>query len=215
MRVLLADDHNLFREGLKLIFDKLDPGTRVVEAATYEGAVQVAGAEGPFDLVLLDLKMPGMRGIAGVAAFLEVFPDLPVAILSGAFERDDVLAAIDAGARGFLPKTLTSEGMLSALRLVLSGETYVPSLVYFGRTPARDPLPDGAPAETAKVRQLTAREREILVLLVAGNSNKGIGNQLDITEPTVRSHLKNIYRKLGVKNRAHAVGMALRSGLVA
>lgn len=215
VKVLLVDDHNLVREGIKLIFAKLDPQIEVVEGATYDDAVAAVAVDSEFDLVLLDLLMPGMDGLEGLQDFRRRHPELPVAILSGAFRREDVFAALERGAIGFLPKTLTADAMLSALKLMLTGEAYLPSMVYFDAPGEAMPPPPSARADAAMtLAKLTQRERDILMLLVSGNTNKEIANELSLREPTVRSHLKNIFRKMGVKNRAHAVGLALRSGMV-
>jgi two-component system, NarL family, nitrate/nitrite response regulator NarL len=210
MKVLLADDHVLVREGMKLLFEKLDPGAEVLEAQSYEQTVAVAREASALDLILLDLKMPGMQGVDSLVALREEISGVPVVILSGAFDRQDVLAALDQGAAGFIPKTLGSEAMFHAINLVLSGEKFVPSLVYFE---------DGGDGDGADAGEndslfttLTSREREVLELLIQGNSNNQMADSLGLQEVTVRARLTGVFRKLGVKNRTQAVGLAMRKG---
>ena len=212
MKVLLADDHVLVREGMKLLFEKLDPGAEVLEAQSYEQAVAVAREAVALDLILLDLKMPGMHGVDSLVALREEISGVPVVILSGAFDRQDVLAALDQGAAGFIPKTLGSEAMFHAINLVLSGETFVPSLVYFqnGGDTGGD-----AGGEDSVFATLTSREREVLALLIQGNSNSQMAGSLGLQEVTVRARLTGVFRKLGVKNRTQAVGLAMRKGFTA
>ncbi len=212
MKVLLADDHVLVREGMKLLFEKLDPGVEVLQAQSFEQTVAVARQTTALDLILLDLKMPGMRGVDSLVALRKEVGDVPVVILSGAFDRRDVLAALDHGAAGFIPKTLGSEAMFHAINLVLSGEKFVPSLVYF--QDGGDGSADGAGADDSLFATLTSREREVLGLLIQGNSNSQMANCLGLQEVTVRARLTGVFRKLGVKNRTQAVGLAMRKGFI-
>jgi len=213
MKVLLADDHVLVREGMKLLFEKLDPGIEVVEAESFEQAVTLAEQEPDLDLVLLDLRMPDMHGVESLAGIREAAGSVPVVILSGAFDRCDVLAALDNGAAGFIPKTLGSEAMFHAINLVLSGEKYVPSLVYFhGDDEPAETGGSGGGADGTVFADLTMREKEVLRLLVEGHSNSQIAERLNLQEVSVRARLTSVFKKLGVKNRTQAVGLAIRSG---
>ena len=207
MDIVLADDHNLVREGLKPFLERLGESVSVIEAADVAGAL--AGIAGARDLrlIVLDLMMPGMDGFAGLDAVRQAAPGVPVVILSGHVTRSDVLAAIAAGAAGYIPKTISGTALVSALRLVLAGERYLPSAVLAG-TDEEEAEAD-APSVFAA---LSEREREVLRHLMNGMTNKEIARQLSLQEITVKVHVRNIYRKIGATNRAQAVKIAMESG---
>jgi DNA-binding NarL/FixJ family response regulator len=207
MDILLADDHNLVREGLKPFLERLADDVTVIEAATLDEALDAARLAPSLGLIILDLMMPGMDGLAGLKTIQAEFPDIPTVILSGHVSRADVMAAVDAGAAGYIPKTISGTALISALRLVLDGDTYLPTAVLNDNGPAQ------APAESASVfESLSAREREVLGHLVEGQTNKEIARALDLQEITVKVHVRNVYRKIGAANRAQAVKIALESG---
>ncbi len=208
MQILIADDHDLVRDGLKPILMKLGPEVSILECANFPDALELVSRNSDIDLVVLDLRMPGMDGTNGIAVFRQHHANTRVMIMSGYYRRRDVVDALRHGAVGFIPKTLGSEAMLNAFRLVLAGEKFIPA----------DLLPaDGDRTEIqaadATINQLTARERDVLGKLLEGLPNKGIARQLDIQEVTVKLHLRNVYRKLGASNRAHAVKIAIGLGL--
>lgn len=206
MDILLADDHNLVREGLKPFLEKLVDSAQVIEAADMESALAAAEQADDLGLIILDLMMPGMNGLRGLERVRRDFPDVPVVILSGHIDRADVLAAIDAGAAGYIPKTVSGAALVSALRLVLDGERYLPSVVLDN---ADDSAAKTAPSIFAG---LSPREREVLAHLTNGLTNKEIARQLDLQEITVKVHVRNVYRKIGAGNRAQAVKIAMESG---
>jgi len=213
MKILLADDHDLVRETLRFFLEKIDSEVSVTEARTFAEALEAAEHMSPLDLVILDLKMPGMNRFAGLKLMRQRFPNVPTVIISGFVGRDDVMEAIQNGAAGVIPKTLGSKAMLGALRLVLAGETYVPSMVT--REGADADADDGTLAtesDEGPIQGLTEREREVLKLLVAGLTNKEIGKRLGIQEVTVKLHLRGIFRKFQVTNRTQALRIAIQSG---
>ena len=215
MKVLLADDHRLVREGLKLLISRLGDDVDILEAEDFGQALSLAeGAEG-LDLIILDLSMPGMNGLAGLERMCGVRPDVPVVILSGTFERKLVLDALMRGAHGYIPKTLGGKAMLSALQLVVAGEKFVPSIilddVHAGQSGGD--CPSGAPVPLDNpIHKLTRRERDVLSLLAEGHPNKEIARRLELQEVTVKVHLKGVFRKLGATNRTHAVRIAFELG---
>jgi two-component system nitrate/nitrite response regulator NarL len=206
MRILLADDHDLIRDTIEEFLKRLDQDLHVLHAATLPQALDLIRKADALDLVLLDLKMPGMNGLAGMKSVQAARAGVPIVILSGETNPDIIRNALQAGAAGFLPKTMRGTAMLSALRLILAGERYVPDILVGGQ-PASEAAGAG-PAPTS----LTPREREVMGLLVQGLSNKEIGHRLGIEVVTVALHLRSIYRKLGVASRTQAVRLALEQG---
>lgn len=211
MRILVADDHKLVRDGLRPFLRELDSEAEIIDAATLDEAIAVIDGGGPRpDLVLLDLMMPGMTGLDGLTRIKTLAPEILVVIVSGYSSRDHVQAAVQAGAAGFIPKTVGGTAMVNALRLVLSGETYLPSSSFFesSETPP-PPRPGTAPPPFDR---LSRREGEILAQLIEGRTNKEIAQALNLQEITIKVHLRNVYRKIGAANRAQAVRIALQSG---
>ncbi|MBF0324400.1 MAG: response regulator transcription factor [Alphaproteobacteria bacterium] len=217
MQILVADDHKLVRDGLKPFLHELDPTAEILDAATLDEALTAAATAEHLGLILLDLIMPGMDGLKGIERVKTKYPSVPVVVVSGFSTRDHVVAAVQAGASGFIPKTVSGAAMVNALRLVLSGEKYLPSSTFFetpgglnGMPPSPNFCrPNGVPAPFDK---LSKREAEILLLLVEGRTNKEIAIALDLQEITIKVHLRNVYRKIGAANRAQAVRIAMSSG---
>ena len=205
LNILLADDHALVRDGLKPFLCELDPDTTVLDAANLDEAVKIAKASDELTLILLDLKMPGMNGSRGIELLHRIRPTVPVVILSGHVEREDVLAAVRAGASGYIPKTVSGPALVNALRLVLTGESYLPSSILLDS--AAVPPTNASPLST-----LSPREQEILGFLIEGQTNKEIARRLDLQEITIKIHLRTASRKIGAVNRAQAVRIAMSAG---
>ncbi len=204
MRCLLADDHDMFTDMFKSYLEAKLPVSVVVTVPSLSKALEAA-AEQDFDLVLLDLRMPGMRLPDGIKKMREIQQGVPVAVISGTANVADGLAAMQAGAAGFLPKTLSGEELVAATARLLEGEQFIPSNMP-GAIPSESG-PSGGLDERPK--QLTRRELAVLQELCAGKQNKEIGRALGIAEQTVKIHLQGIFRKLGAKNRADAVRIAM------
>jgi DNA-binding NarL/FixJ family response regulator len=199
MRALIADDHELFRTGLRhLLVDALG-ATDVREAETLDQAIEILTDEGAGDLILVDLRMPGMSGAEALSALRDGFPDAKVAVVSAWEERAEIIAALSAGVHGYIPKSLSSNEIAAAIRAVLDGQIFVPAAL--GRREPNAP-PPAAPTGSDK---LTARQREVLHELLKGRASKEIARSLDIAEGTVKIHLAAIYRALGVRTRAEAI----------
>lgn len=157
-----------------------------------------------YDLIMLDLRMPGMNGLMGAQKMIELCPETPVMILSGQTSASDVQAALKVGARGFVPKTLAGRSLINAIRLVASGETYVPTGLL---TTRRERTAPGLAVP------LTEREAEVLAELRRGHSNKEIARALNIAETTVKLHLRSISEKLTARNRTDIVVRAIETGI--
>jgi DNA-binding NarL/FixJ family response regulator len=208
MKILLADDHTLFREAMLHPLRQLEADAEIFQAGTATQALTIAQAHTDLDLVLLDLNMPGMDGLTAVMTFRDRFPDLPLVVLSANEEHDNIQAVLDAGAMGFVPKSSSTQVMLGALRLVLSGGPYIPPMLLQRAQYSIEPTAK-APARTiptaAAMDDLTPRQFEVLEALAEGLSNKLIGRKLDLSEGTVKVHLAAIFRALDAKNRTDVV----------
>lgn len=235
MRVLIADDHELFRDGLRLVLADLQEDLDVLEAASYEEALSRLAEEAPVDLVLLDLIMPDMHWTEGLPALKARLGEVPVVILSASEDRALVVETVQQGAAGFIPKTSSSRVMIGALKLVISGGIYLPPALVGDPAPVPPPEGSGQPAlaiegETGAVApprpvipeppaqdsvpaHLTPRQREVLALLGQGKSNKEIARALNLSEGTVKLHVTAILKALKVSNRTGAVVAAARLGL--
>lgn len=213
MRILLADDHAMVRDGLVPFLERLQPGASVIEAGSFPEAQNAVRSNPDLGLAILDLYMPGMNGLAGLTALREEFPGLPIVILSGSTKPEDALQAIEHGACGFVPKTMRGETILGVLRLVLSGEKYIPPFLFDYRDSQPQPAPQPSAAPGSPLGQLTPRERDILEMIVDGAPNKVIARELNLQEVTVKAHLRNMFRKLNVANRTEAARTALLAGM--
>ena len=200
MRMLLADDHDLFRESVAAMVAA--DGDVTVVAVSDLAATLAAVAAGPFDLVLLDYQMPGMSGLSGLEEVRARVGDTPVAILSGTTRRDLAEEALVRGAAGFVPKTLGVKAMIAAIQLMAGGGTFAPLSML-----------DEPPSHGAALDELTRREMDVLRGICEGKSNKEIARDLDVQEVTIKLHVKTLSRKLGAKNRTHAAMMARDAGL--
>ena len=217
MQLLIADDHDLALDGLKIILGDIESDVNFLECGDFGQAIELAEQNEYLDLVVLDLNMPGMAGVSGVETFKSRFPDAPVLVMSGYYRRQDVVDALQVGAAGFLPKTLNRQALLSAFRLVLSGQKFFPADLLRNGGMVLDKPGDQAPrnARNSPFELLSGREREVVAQLLKGLTNKEIGRYLDIEEVTVKFHLSSIYKKIGAKNRAQAVKLAVDFGFQA
>jgi len=212
MKILIADDHELFRDGLRHVLDQLGGSLTIVEASDFSQAVAAVEREPDIDIVLLDLAMPGMTWNEGLTRLKELLPEtVPLIVLSASDDRRHVLQAVNMGAAGFIPKTSSSRVMLSALKLVLSGGVYLPPALLEQGSGQGDGM--GPMASESAVSFLTPRQREVLALLGQGKSNKEIARVLQLAEGTVKLHVTAILKALNVNNRTRAVVAASQLGL--
>lgn len=215
MRIVFADDHNLIRETVGILISKISSDVELVEASSWPEAMSKAASGATPDLIILDLYMPGMNHLDGVKETQSRFPHVPVVILTGAVDLDDAYAAMELGAAGYIPKTIGSKAMMGALRTVLSGEKFMPSMLVADSEKLHGDTRDAGKStnSSSPLDKLTPRERDVVQLLTAGHPNKEIARHLGLQEITVKVHLKGIYRKLGVGNRTQAVRTVLELGL--
>jgi DNA-binding NarL/FixJ family response regulator len=212
VRVLLVDDDDLMRAGLRAVLSS-DTAIEVVgEAADGRDAVARARARRP-DVVLMDVRMPGLDGISATRDVLAISPEIKVAILT-TFEDDDyIFGALDAGASGFLLKRTRPEDLMAAVHTVAAGEALLsPSVTRRVIERAAEHPPPDVSAH-ARLAELTPRELEVLELIADGLSNGEIAGALVVEESTVKTHVRRILRKLGLRDRVHAVIFAYESGL--
>jgi DNA-binding NarL/FixJ family response regulator len=211
MRILLIDDHRLFREAIAHVLTAFDDKAVLLEAGTAEEAIDMATHYHDLDLILLDLNMPGMGGLPGLPKLLASAPTVPIVVVSGSANVNDVRDAIQAGAAGFIPKTSSGREMSEALRLVLSGDIYVPPALLAVIAADRE---SHAPDAQGTDMPLTPRQLEVLMLLGEGLSNKSIARRLSLSEGTVKLHVNAVLRGLNARNRTGAVIEANRRGLL-
>ena len=207
MKCLLVDDHALVRDALALLIALQHPDVDLRHAGRLREAREVLAAEPDVDLVLLDLALPDSTGLATLQALREIAPDARTVVLSADGRPETVLAAIDAGAAGFIPKSTESRLLREALATVLRGGVHVPPM-----TLAEHPAPPGQPASPDQLG-LTLRQIDVLRMLVDGRSNKLIARELDLSPSTVKTHLEAIFQRLHVNSRTQAVVAAARLGL--
>jgi DNA-binding NarL/FixJ family response regulator len=200
VKLLIVDDHPLFRDGLAALLLQASTDTTVVQASSTEEALQLAD-EQVIDAVFMDLVMPGMCGEPAIREFARRHPDLPVIVLSSSESAGDVRRVLNAGASGYIPKSATAQTVVSALTLVLSGNIYVPPLLVSAATRAADNAANGG---ARSLSALTDRQVDVLKYLRDGLSNKEISAHLGIAEKTVKVHIAAIFKTLNVVNRTQA-----------
>ena len=215
MKILVIDDHELIRAGLKPVLEQLVPGETitVLEAPSYTRGVEIAAAHPDLDLALLDFNLPNVTGYAALVDLQERFPEVPVVIVSGEDDPALVRGMFDRGALGFIPKSSSPAVIVSALRLVLAGGTYLPpEIMLSGRAQAATQPPPATPGGDRGLG-LTPRQAEVMDLLLAGKPNKVICRELDLAEGTVKNHVAAVLKALGATNRVEAVIAAAKLGI--
>lgn len=219
MRVLVCDDHALFREGLRLLLQRLDDSIDVALTGSCENGVQEA-AHVPFDLVLMDWHMDGLAGAPALLAFREVAPFARLVVLSGDRSAALVRSVIDLGAVGFIPKDASPEVLMLALRTIASGGVYLPGSVLAGHSHADSDeglwreQPAVAPRDVRQAfPNLTERQADVLRSALRGLPNKLIARELGISDGTVKTHLSAVFRELDVQSRTEALYVAAKHGV--
>jgi DNA-binding NarL/FixJ family response regulator len=210
LRVLLADDHALFREGMKHILVGLDESVEVIEAGSYDEARQIIKELPAFDMALVDLGMPGLNDFDGLRDLCSEIGDVPVVVVSAMEGGNEIRKAMDCGASGYVPKTLDSNVVLSALKLVFSGGIYLPTNLL--SSSGGEGGSDRRGGNGGK-GPLTPRQCDVLDLMAKGYSNKEIARNLNLAEGTVKLHVTALLKALDVSNRTQAVIKATAIGL--
>lgn len=215
MKILVIDDHPLVREAMVQLVSRLGEAVDVFEAQDCASGLETARNHPDLDLVLLDLNLPGLRGIPALQRFRRDHPTTPVVVVSMFRDRDTVTEVIRNGAMGFIPKSSGRETIVNALQLVLAGSVYVPAEATFEGGMVEDLLPAGglAPADAVATLGLTARQGQVLALVMKGQANKEICRELGLAERTVKAHLTAVLNALKVTSRTQAVIAAARLGL--
>ena len=213
MKLLIVDDHPTMRAGLALLLAQMEAGVQVLEAGSGSEGLALAQEHPELDAVFVDLMMPGMDGMAAVQEFVRRHPQLPVIVLSSSEDVQDVRRALGYGALGYIPKSASPQTILSAFRLVMSGNVYVPPLLLQSVLPT--PVGAGPGGSGAgRTARLTERQTDVLKLLCQGLSNKEICRRLDLSDSTVKAHVSAIFKALDVVNRMQAVRAAQQAGIV-
>ncbi len=207
-RVLVADDHPLYRDALHSILPRACRASEVIEAASQAEVVRCVTCDADFDLIILDLNLPGATELSCLRHIRAVAPLTPVVVVSGIDDPATMSEVVMAGAAGYVPKSAPGDVLIDAIRVILAGGTYLPAaaLVAMRHSNTRAARSDN----TSDTGALTSRQTRVLALLARGLSNKQIARELEISEITVKAHVSLILKKLGVSNRTQAAIAARR-----
>lgn len=208
---LVADDHGLYRVGLKLLLEDQLGFSDVIEVGGFDEALDRLAATPGVKLALFDLSMPGMGGPSSLAVVRASYPDLRVVVISGLDDRETISACMAHGLNGFVPKSLSDDEIVAALRQVTNGQTFVPQVTAArsGHVPAGHARAAADSAQAA-MEGLTPRQRDVLAGIVRGLANKEIARELNIAEGTVKIHLAALFSHFDVRNRTELATRAQR-----
>ncbi|AOJ99064.1 response regulator [Burkholderia vietnamiensis] len=213
MKILIVDDHPILRDGVAALLRQNGEDVTVAQAGNADDAMRMLDQSADFDAIVLDLKLPGMNGLDAISAFAGKCPQLQIIVLSTSEDAADVRAAFARGALGYVPKSAGPHTVLSAIRMVLDGERYVPPLMLDDSSSAASGSPRPAPA-TRSAGPLTQRQIEVLRYVAEGVPNKVIADRLNLSEKTVKAHVTAIFKALHVLNRTQAAAAARKAGLL-
>lgn len=211
VRIILADDHQILREGLRGLLDKQGGMEIVAEAASGQAAIQLCREHRP-DVVIMDITMPDMNGIEATRAILEEMPDTKIIGLSMHSDKRFVSNMLAAGASGYLRKNCASDELAHAIDAVVHGQIYISPKI--GTVTARDFVAAGKPDDAPDAATLSHRERQILQCIAEGKSTKEIAGLLNLGQKTIEKHRQNIMEKLRLRSVAELTKFALREGLI-
>jgi DNA-binding NarL/FixJ family response regulator len=216
MKILLVDDHALFRDGMRYVLQQLPEEVEILEAGNFPDGLKLAMQHPELDLALLDLNMPGSEGPVSIRFFHQRYPHIPVVVVSGEEGRSYMEKVMNYGAMGFVCKSSTAAVMLGALNLVLSGGVYIPLEMLRQHSVITEKEPEAVDRRSLRTNEygLTSRQMEVLMHLAAGLSNKEIAEAIHLAEGTVKIHVAGVYQTLRVSNRMEAVRAAGKLGLL-
>jgi DNA-binding NarL/FixJ family response regulator len=214
LKILIIEDHALVREGLVRLLARIEKGVVLRDCADFDSALAVLEGEDEVDLILLDLALPGIDGFVGLDILRRQFPALPVVVVSAFDDAPTINRVMNLGASGFIPKSYSGEALLAALHEVLAGNIFRPD---GAGKPARlddmPPLPPAGNGVQPAEFGLTERQAQVLALMVRGLSNREIGDELELSEGTVKIHVTAIFKALGVASRTQALVAVARYGI--
>lgn len=216
MNILVVDDHQLFLDGFRYILKNLGTHVIVSSAVNAEIAIDIINGDQDFDLILIDLNMPGMDGISILKRFQKSNLSLPVVVISAEENPRVIKSALDSGALGFIPKSASSEEMLSILKKIIEGQVYVPKDIQeqINNLGTRRPPKQAQQNKSLKNSGISKRQYEVLQLLARGYSNKQIASTLFLTEHTVKAHVSGLFNALKTRNRTECVQLAQLQGII-
>lgn len=221
MKVIIADDHALIREGLERTLNSFEEEISVIHAEDRDTVLEALSLHDSVDMLLLDLYMPGSNGLELLRHVCQCYPTIPVVVISASDDPLHIRKSIDAGASGFIPKSASNEIMLNAIKLVRSGGVFIPHELLKPAchdTGMQEDIKPGAPVlihETIHAAEkLTVRQREVLDLMSRGMSNKEIARGLGLSEHTVKIHVTAVLKLFNAENRTEAVVMAHNAGIL-
>jgi len=215
LKLLVVEDHALVREGLVRLLGQIEEDVKVFDSADFESALAMLDSEGEFDLLLLDLALPGIDGFAGLDILRRRYPSMPVAVVSAFDDTPPITRVMNLGASGFIPKAFSGEALLSAVGEVLAGNIFRPN----GNNQQSSRMDDATPLPPYRINVqpeevgLTSRQAQVLALMVRGLSNRDIAEQLDLSEGTVKIHVTAVFKALGVNSRTQALVAVARYGI--
>ena len=214
MKVLIADDHALFRDGLSMLLEKIDPKSVIFQAANFSQAQKILNDEKKVDLVIMDLDMPDMNWEDGLQEIKAKADGARFVVVSASEDPRDIRKSLEQGVCGYIPKRSEPKILSSALQLVLDGGTYLPPSVLEPNTAISGSEKNSATAPVSNGKTLTNRQNQVLGLVAQGLSNKQIAYEMGVSEATVKLHINALLRSVGATNRTQAVIMAQKMGLI-
>jgi two-component system, NarL family, nitrate/nitrite response regulator NarL len=209
MKFIIIDDHSIMRDGLTALLQQTSTTVQVFSARNADEALKLLDQSNDFDLVILDLFIPGTDGFQAISAFGRSHPELPVIVLSSSEDPRDARKALANGALGYVPKSAGQLVLLSAIKLVMNGDLYIPPFILDEKSRSTENT-----TRTEPQPKLTPRQIEVLLLLCEGHSNKAIATKLRLSEKTVKVHVSLIFRTLNVANRVQASKVAKEAGFI-
>lgn len=215
LQVLLADDHALFRDGMRYVLQQLSEQVHIICAGDFTETLKLAEDNPGIDVALVDLNMPGSDGVSSIRIFHHCFPGIPLVVISGSEQRAEMECVMEYGAMGFISKMSSGKMMLNALRIVLDGGIYFPPQLL--AQPLNEPVPTEIQDKNCLLSDklgLTKRQMETLNYLAAGLSNKEIAIKMNLAEGTIKVHVAAAYQVLQVSSRLDAVRKARQMGLL-